>query len=203
MRGLEPYQDESEGTVFRDVILLALAGFIAIVLLLIPHIAVPGAREADHAQPPGNILVEARWPDGSTADVDLWVQAPGDTPVGYSNRSGLIFDLLRDDLGSRGDLSDLNHEIAVGRGVRPGEHTVNLHLYRAAGAPLPIQVEVKVSVRPPEGGGTAVLLTRDVVLRREGEELTVARFALDAAGRLVPGSLHALHRPLRAARPPA
>ena len=38
--------------------------------------------------------------DGDTVDVDidLWVKAPDDIPVGYSNQGGLFFNLLRDDL---------------------------------------------------------------------------------------------------------
>jgi len=31
-------EDDSTGTVFRDVILLALIGFVAIVIMLLPHI---------------------------------------------------------------------------------------------------------------------------------------------------------------------
>ncbi len=37
--------DNGTGTIFRDVILLALAGFMAIVLLLLPHINPQGQVE--------------------------------------------------------------------------------------------------------------------------------------------------------------
>jgi len=40
--------------------------------------------------------------DAALAHVDLWVQAPGDVPVGYSNKSGGVLNLLRDDLGKEG-----------------------------------------------------------------------------------------------------
>ena len=75
-------------------------------------------------------MVEANWPPELDSDVDLWVQAPGDVPVGYSNKGGAVFNLLRDDLGQQLDLSGLNYETAYSRGIVPGEYTVNLHLYR-------------------------------------------------------------------------
>ena len=46
--------------------------------------------------------------DAALAHFDLWVQAPGDVPVGYSNKSGGVFNLLRDDLGKAKDMTDGN-----------------------------------------------------------------------------------------------
>lgn len=199
MHTLEPFTDDVEGTVFRDMVMLALAGFVAIVVLLLPHIAQPGVSEDDRTVPPGNVLVEIRWPDGSDADVDLWVQAPGDRPVGYSNRGGMVFDLLRDDLGRQGDVTELNYESAYARGAPAGEYTVNLHLYRTPANLQPVPVTVVVSARAAHGGGTRQLASREVVLARQGQETTVVRFRLDDRAELVPGSLHCLARPLRAA----
>jgi hypothetical protein len=69
-----------------------LSGFVTVAVLLLPHIGESRAKAAtETAQPPGNVMIEARWPDGVDADVDLWVQAPGDVPVGYSNKGGAIF----------------------------------------------------------------------------------------------------------------
>ena len=112
MLDLENLDGDESGTVFRDVIMLALAGFIAMVLLLLPHLDPPGKAAEENTQPPGNVIVEARWPDELDSDVDLWVQAPGDIPVGYSNKGGAIFNLLRDDLGNRVDATGLNHEVS-------------------------------------------------------------------------------------------
>jgi len=85
MREIDFFDDESGATVFRDVIMLALAGFIMLVLLLLPHVN-PRATPQDPTPRPGNVMVELRWPDELNVDVDLWVQAPGDVPVGYSNQ---------------------------------------------------------------------------------------------------------------------
>ena len=120
---LDPWDSgDDSGTVFRDVILLALAGFVFITVLLLPHIN-PKAKDGEGAtDPPGNVIAEMRWDDKLRTDVDLWVQAPGDVPVGYSNKSGLIFNLLRDDLGSHADPTDVNFETSFSRGIPPGEY---------------------------------------------------------------------------------
>ena len=90
MREIDLFDDESGATVFRDVIMLALAGFVMIVMLLLPHIN-PRAAEEQETKSPGNVIVELRWPDHIDADVDLWVEGPGDNPVGYSNKDGAVF----------------------------------------------------------------------------------------------------------------
>jgi hypothetical protein len=194
------FESDESGTVFRDVIMLALAGFIAMVLLLLPHLNPPGEAAEDDSEPPGNVIVELRWPDELDSDVDLWVEAPGDVPVGYSNKGGAIFNLLRDDLGTRVDATDLNYEISYARGIVPGEYTVNVHLYRNPATILPVPVTVVTSVKKSPEARARQLLASEVELVREGEELTVYRFTLGADGDLVPGSVHSLQRALRAWR---
>jgi hypothetical protein len=177
-----------------------LVGFVALVVMLLPHLNPPGAKTADDATPPGNVIVEVRWPDEVDADVDLWVQAPGDVPVGYSNKGGAVFNLLRDDLGSRVDVTGLNYETSYSRGVQSGEYTVNLHLYRNPSNVYPIPATVVTSVKHSADQTTRQLLASKVLLVREGEEMTVYRFRLSEAGALVAGSVHSLHKPLRTGR---
>ena len=198
MHDFDPFDDDAGGTVFRDVVMLALVGFVAIVVMLLPHLNPPGAKTADDATPPGNVIVEVRWPDEIDADVDLWVQAPGDIPVGYSNKGGAVFNLLRDDLGSRIDVTGLNYESSYSRGVQTGEYTVNLHLYRNPSNVYPIPATVVTSVKRSADQTTRQLLASKVLLGREGEEMTVYRFRLSEAGALVAGSVHSLRKPLRA-----
>ncbi|MCH6581551.1 MAG: hypothetical protein IH808_00830 [Proteobacteria bacterium] len=198
MREIDFFDDESGATVFRDVILLALAGFVMLVLLLLPHLN-PRATPQDPTPRPGNVMVELRWPDELNVDVDLWVQAPGDVPVGYSNQGGAIFNLLRDDLGHINDATDLNYEFSYSRGVPAGEYTVNLHLYRNLANVYPVPAVVAVSVKnSPNLPAQQILLTK-LNLSHEDEELTAFRFKLDEEGRLLSGSVHNLPRPLRAA----
>jgi hypothetical protein len=190
--------DGGDGTVFRDVIMLALLGFVTIVVLLLPHLNPPTLADAE-VTASGNVIVEVRWPDGLDADVDLWVEAPGDRPVGYSNRGGRVFNLLRDDLGDRGDETDLNYEVAFTRGTPPGDYTINLHLYRNPSGQFPVEAEVRVGVRQTAASGVVKIASKRAVLATEGQEVTVLRFKLDGDGRVVPGSLHDLPRPLRSA----
>ena len=200
MHGLEQLEPDDGDTVFRDVIMLALAGFVAMVILLLPHLNPPGKTAQENTYAPGNVIVEVRWPDELDCDVDLWVEAPGDRPVGYSNKGGLIFNLLRDDLGKRADATGMNYEVSYSRGIPAGEYTVNVHLYRNTSGVFPIPVTIVTSVKKSPKDSARQLLASKVELTREGEELTVYRFRLSADGDLVPGSVHSLQRNLRAWR---
>lgn len=198
MRELELFDEEgNDGTVFRDVIMLALLGFVTIVVLLLPHVN-PPAKAVEATAPPGNIVIEVRWPDDVDVDIDLWVEAPGDKPVGYSNKGGRTFNLLRDDLGVTRDITGLNYEVAFSRGTPPGEYTVNLHLYRNAKKLPSIPVTVAASLKPNPNSQMVSIANKKVELSREGEELTVMRFSIDTQGNLIPGSINTLQKKLRA-----
>jgi hypothetical protein len=201
MLGFDRFEHDDAGIVFRDLITLALCGFVVCVVLIMPHINPPVTKTAQDTDPPGNVIVEVRWPDELDSDVDLWVEAPGDVPVGYSNKGGLIFNLLRDDLGKRADATGMNYEVSYSRGITPGEYTVNLHLYRHTAGVFPIPVTVVTSVKKSAKESARQLLASHIELVREGEELTVYRFQLSEQGDLVSGSVHSLQRQLRSWRP--
>ena len=200
MLGFDRFEHDDAGIVFRDLITLALCGFVVCVVLIMPHINPPVTKTAQDTDPPGNVIVEVRWPDELDSDVDLWVEAPGDVPVGYSNKGGVIFNLLRDDLGKRADATGMNYEVSYSRGITPGEYTVNLHLYRNAAGVFPIPVTVVTSVKKSAKESARQLLASHIELVREGEELTVYRFKLSEQGDLVSGSVHSLQRQLRSWR---
>lgn len=191
-------------TVFRDVITLALAGFVAAVILLLPHVN-PKAKvaEAASSEPPGNVVIEARWPDGLPVDIDTWVEGPDGVAVGYSNKQSLLFNLLRDDLGSKGDLGSLNYEVQYSRGLPPGEYIVNLHWYRddrtSTDPSGPVLVEVTASVKLQPNESAQPIAKTKVEMLEQGVEVTAIRFRLDADGGVVPGSINHLFRPLRSA----
>lgn len=190
--------DDSD-VVFRDVITLALLGFIALVIVMLPHINPPVKQPTEQeASAPGNVMVEVRWDDTIDADVDLWVEGPGDLPVGYSNLAGQVFNLLRDDIGARSDVSDLNYENAYSRGIVAGDYTVNLNMYFNRADVWPVKATVIVSTIKPSGStrSSKQILVSSVELRQRGEELTVFRFKLDDDGDLVPDSVNAIQRKL-------
>ena len=190
MHQLDELDEESWGTVFRDVILLALIGFVAMVILLLPHIKPTEVETQDH-KAPGNVIVELHWPSTMPYDIDLWVKAPRQAPVGFWNMGGETFNLLRDDLGSEADATDENYEISYSRGIPAGEYIVNVHQYGPLPADTVVKVSVVVSVRTRLEAARQILNT-DVELSRQGQEVTAFRFRLDKEGGLVPDSVNTL-----------
>ena len=175
--------DEETLTVWLDTALLMLGGFVLMTILMMTVMNPPAkSSESDNVQAPGNVIIEAQWADKLDADVDLWVQAPGDVPVGYSNKSGKIFNLLRDDLGRAQDMTDYNYEVAYTRGTPAGEYVVNLHMYRGRGVSYPSRVKIAASVKRDPTGAARQLVATTVQLRKENQELTALRFRLDANG---------------------
>ncbi len=181
-------------SVWKDFTLLLVMTFFVMVVWMLPHLN-PPAQE-DNTEPPGNLIVHIVWPPGDT-DVDLWLSAPGDgVPVGYSNKNGRVWNLLRDDTGTAGDASGLNFENAYTRGIPPGEYIFNLSCYRCAVTPVPVVIEIKV--KSPDGDKNAKpLLTVNAELSFHGEEITAVRFKLDREHNIVFGSLNHFFEPLR------
>ncbi|MEQ8586155.1 MAG: hypothetical protein RLO01_00725 [Thalassobaculaceae bacterium] len=190
----EEFEENGIDTVFRDVIMLALIGFVAMVIMLLPHIS-KEKRETQDTNAPGNVIVEMHWPSDLENDVDLWVKAPGESPVGFWNQGGEVFNLLRDDLGAIGDATKENYEVSYSRGIPSGEYVVNVHMYGAPPKDRAIPVTVVVSVKKPLEE-TRQLLETTVELRRYNQEETAFRFRLSADGDLVEGSVSTLRYPL-------
>ena len=192
--------DEETLTVWLDTALLMLGGFVLMTILMMTVMNPPAkASETDGVTAPGNVTVEMQWPDKLDADVDLWVQAPGDVPVGYSNKSGKVFDLLRDDLGKAQDMTDYNYEVAYSRGDPAGEYIVNAHMYRGVNVSFPIPVKITVNAKSNSSKTATRLATTTVELLKPNQEITALRFRLDSNGQLVPGSLNSLFKGLRVA----
>lgn len=184
--------EATEGTVWRDVILLVLLGMVAVVILLISWIN-PESRE--EAKSPGLMVITMTWPDELDVDVDLWVQAPGDQPVGYSAKNGTVFDLLRDDLGHSNDPSGINAEMVASRGLPDGEYIVNVHLYSNRAEVYPVRVYVDVRIKGK--ASMRSIIGKAVFLRHKAQEITVARWNM-ADKALVNSSVHDIPIPLRA-----
>lgn len=164
-------------TLIQDVLLAMLLGVAAVIMFVLP--SVNPAAEADPLDPPGNLVASIAWPAGSI-DVDLWV-GHADDAVGYSNKSGKVWSLLRDDLGTANDPTPLNMEAAFTRGLPDGEYIVNVKCFGCAGkVPVPVSVEVRLA----EGG----MIYRGVVdLVADKQERTAVRFRV-RDGKVVRGS---------------
>ncbi len=188
----DDFEDDAAGTVFRDVLMLALIGFVGIVIMLLPHLSRGDQNTEDH-RAPGNVVVEIGWPNDLPVDVDLWVQAPGDIPVGFFNQGGHFFNLLRDDRGQEGDATAQNYEVSYSRGIPAGEYTVNVHMYGPVPDGVSVPVNVVVSVRT-EDKPLRQLLQTHVPLRRRHQEETAFRFHLSDSGELDPQSVTRIRR---------
>jgi len=185
--------------VFQDKLFLLMMGFAAMVFMMLPHLNPPATEDA--ADPPGNVIVAIEWPPGNT-DVDLWVTGPGEiVPVGYSNKSGLLWNLLRDDLGTSPDVTPSNYENAYTRGITPGEYVINVHCYRCPILPVPVDIEISIQKEGADGAKEPmkIIATTKVTLRENAEELTALRFELTKDGDLVTNSMNHVYRELRAA----
>lgn len=193
-------QPDHFGKGWQDTITVLCATFMLVAALLMAHISSKAKASASGNEVPGNVMFEVRWADALDADVDLWVQGPGDIPVGFSNKGGVLFNLLRDDLGKIADVTNLNYEVAFSRGVYPGLYVANLHLFRNVSGVYPVEATVVASIKRKANESAVQVATAKVSLRKEGQETTTMRFRLDADGNVVPGSVDNLQTDLRSAK---
>jgi hypothetical protein len=182
---------------FRDMLFLLVFAYLVIGAVALAHIAKKDDDQSKGQTPPGNVIVEMFWDKDTDADVDLWVQGPGDVPVGYSNKSGMIFNLVRDDLGKGGDPNSMNYEVSYGRGHWPGEYVVNAMLFRSRDNKYPVPLQIKVSLQNRQGEVHQALQS-NIELRFEGEETTAFRFRIDEKGEFIADSMNRIHKDLRA-----
>jgi hypothetical protein len=170
----------------RDLLLNMLLGLVALVVLVLAQVN-PASTE-QQLSPPGNLIASITWPAGDT-DVDLWVSYADDFAVGYSNKSATVWSLLRDDLGTKNDLSDLNFESAFSRGLPDGEYAVNVRCYACLAAPVPVAVEVRLA----DGG---IVWRGQVDILKNGQERTAIRFRV-ADGQVVADSANQVFKQMK------
>ncbi len=175
--------ERANNTLFRDLLMGALGAFALALVILVFHINPPKKEDADNQRSRGNVRVEVQWPNEMDVDVDTWVQAPEDTPVGYSNLNGRVFNLVRDDLGTNADLTGMNYEVAFSRGIPAGEWTINLHWFSNSMGVLEVPVKVLITMKKVDDGSSKEapisIMSKSVKLVTVGQEMTVIRFWID------------------------
>lgn len=170
---------------FRDI-LLALF-FLSLLLALLAN---PNATKKTLTDKnPGRLTVLLTWPGHQDDDVDLWVEAPGDTPVGYLNRTGKVFDLLHDDRGHTVENTWTNVEFASARTLPEGLYIINSVLYTTWDNKLPVHVHFSVELEAPNGKGGTIIAQGDAFLTHPKDEITLVTFRLNAQHKLIPDSL--------------
>lgn len=124
-----------------DVMFIMLGALIFFIVSLLAQINPPTEQEKQHR--PGNVVASISWPAGAD-DVDMWLAAPGEPGVGYTNKSGKVWSLLRDDLGVVADSTPYNFESAYTRGIPDGAYGINLHCFKCRG-PVVVHVELGIA----------------------------------------------------------
>lgn len=148
----------------------------AVIVIVLTQVNPKAKDNPDTLPPPGSIAVLACWPPGPI-DVDVWLGAPDDKAVGYTRKSGEVWALLRDDMGTVNDASPINCESAFARATPTGEYTVNLHGYGGFINGTAVSVHVEIAMN----GSLLVKTDMDI---RPRQERTVLRFTLDGQGRV-------------------
>lgn len=181
-------REDSMSIVFRDLLMLLALLMFTLVVLLIPLIKVKqDTTQTDIEKAAGDMIAEISWPSDSTADIDLWTDAPGEEKVGYSMPYGEIFNLVRDDLGRDIDYSGLNYEFSFSRGIPDGRYRFSIVYYSDNGDETK-PVDVRVSIRHRQGKVMLVIYEGTMTLAYPGQERGVASFRMKDK-KLVPDSL--------------
>src|SRR5690242_12753632 len=89
---------------WNDLLLSLLACLLVAAFLISVQKKQEASKETDRSA--GNISVYVFWPDGIDADIDTHLRDPDGEHVYFSHKSGKIWSLLRDDLGSFNDVTD-------------------------------------------------------------------------------------------------
>lgn len=195
--------DEVNAVAYRDVLMNTILGLVMMVAVVFLLMKLAESKASAASEPPGNMIVSITWPEGDT-DVDLWVDGPAEpVPVGYSNKGGVLWNLLRDDLGNGPDATTLNYENAYTRGVVPGTYRINGHCYRCPVLPVPVDVEITLNTgagKKGEKSASKVILVTRLMLNKNGQERTAVSFKMDDKGVIDKASMNSVFKPLRSAK---
>jgi len=175
---------------FTDLLFNVLIGFAF--LFIIAFILINPITEEANIKAKAEFMVIMEWDDKSNYDIDLWMQDPLGTIVGFPNKEAGWLHLDKDDLGTSNDtvtMRDgttktifLNREIMTVRGIAAGEYIVNIHLYSTKGqntGPMPVNVSI-LKINPFGEIHNGV-----TTLNINGEEATVLRFTINATGYVI------------------
>lgn len=173
---------------FTDLLFNILLGFIMLFFLAI--LFINPAEKTGKVDIDAQYVITVSWPDGSTEDIDTWIEDPLGNVVWFRNRSSNLVHLDRDDRGMLNDTMDingqvvenpLNQEIAAIRGQLSGEYIVNVHYYESD-TPQSVPVSVKVAKVNPVYTVAYYGVTN---LEFKGEEKTAVRFTIAGDGNIL------------------
>jgi len=180
---------DTETDPFYDMLFNMLIAFVFCFVIAILAFN-PQARKAGDVPAKAEFMVTVSWPDGNPNDVDTWVTEPGGKTLWFRQRDAGMLHLDRDDRGAKNNsvlvdgtayTSAIRQEIVTLRGIVPGEYVVNAHYYDSADQ-QPVDVTVTVVKVNPQA---EIVFTGTQQIPRKGDERTLVRFTLDAAGQVL------------------
>jgi hypothetical protein len=188
MDGFGNYPDDKPFDPFSVMLFKALqvVAFLFFIALLVMN---PDARQGK-IDTKAEFIITMGWPDGHPDDIDLYAEDPLGNIVWYHEREAGFMVLDRDDRGGLNNTitvngrkmsSPLRQEIVSIRGIVPGEYTVNVNYYLAS-KPETVPVSVKIEKVNPT---VEVVFYDTIMLERQGEEKTAARFRIADNGSVV------------------
>lgn len=135
-------------------------------------------------------IITVTWPDDQPDDIDIWMSDPNQNILSYRDRDVGWLQLDRDDQGDLNDTIEINgvkqiypinQEVVTIRGIVSGEYILNLQFYKNL-TQKPVTATVKIEKVNPS---LKVVYIDKVTLNKEDDEITVLRFTLDTAGKII------------------
>lgn len=176
-----------------SIVVITLLSFLFVIMLanLNPKKNEEEAKKG--MQPPGALMATLTWGDSENHDdVDIWVSAPGEeVAVGYKNRVGKVWTLLRDDRGTTSD-GPTRYENVISRSIEPGEYIINVHCFSCKQVPVKVNLQVQML----DKGNLRDLVVVHDTLVNEGQEITLIRFKMDSNKESIQSSFNRVEKHL-------
>ena len=141
-------------TGLNDLLFNLLVGFVF--LFVVAFLLINPPTKKEDAPKKAEYLIIIEWDENANDDVDLWVRDPEGITVSFTNKTGGLLNLEKDDLGMSNDrwrkpdgtivTIPINREVITMRGIVPGMYQVAAHIYSR---------KVKVYTKP--SGGTEII----------------------------------------------
>jgi len=180
----------SSNIAFIDLLFNLLIGFTS--LLLIAFLLINPVADEGVVNPRAEFLITMSWLDTSGIDLDIWIEGPNKTIVGFPQKDGAFIILERDDLGDNNDtfvingveqLVERNLETVSINAIVPGEYFVSVHNYNSAVEndeeeyPTPVTVDL-MDLEP-----YSLVLSKQISVRLK-EEKSVFSFMINEKGEI-------------------
>ena len=177
-------------TGLNDLLFNLLVGFVF--LFVVAFLLINPPTKKEDAPKKAEYLIIIEWEENANDDVDLWVRDPEGITVSFTNKTGGLLNLEKDDLGMSNDrwrkpdgtivTIPINREVITMRGIVPGRYQAAAHIYSR---------KVKVYTKPSGGTETirdntpGTIIATLVRINPYGEVYTTVR-KYDTKGQVFP-----------------